>query len=97
VQNPDSRRYGNMADHDLLTANAIKLDIMNDRLIDFINLKEDLCEKHECRMGAQDERINKIDSRVGTLETYVKVSVGTLVIAVSVFGVYVLSLIVRGG
>lgn len=86
-----------MADHDLLTANAIKLDILNDRLMEFIDAKDELKEKHECRMISQDERIAKIDHRVGTLETYVKISVGTLVIAVSVFGVYVLSLIVRGG
>jgi hypothetical protein len=92
-----------MDDHDLLIANAMKLDGMSEKLMDFIEAKRELCVKHECRMDQQDDLIDKqkesiggIDKRVATLETYFKVSVGALVVAVGVFGVYVLNLVVNG-
>lgn len=88
-------KYKTMSDHDIAIVTAVKLDSLTDKVDAFITIKQELQKAHECRMDTLESQIESHDTRLNTLETYIKVGVGFIVVAMSVFGVYVLDLMIR--
>lgn len=89
-------KYKDMSDHDLAIVLAVKLDNLNDKVEAFINIKQELQKTHECRMDQIENMVEAQGTRLNTLETYIKVGVGFIVLTMSVFGVYLVDLILGG-
>jgi len=85
--------YGPMTDHDINVAQIVRLENLNTKLDTFIADKKELCVKHEKRMDCMEDNANKMDRRVGVVETYFKVLVGASVLFIGVFGVYLIKVL----